>query len=526
MTACPYCSEKINLEARICKHCQRSVLHSLVLTASLDERQKHILIRSWQSLEKAEFKHLPLSAYAQAKSQLDTIPVTLAWDLTAAQSKQIATALKDLPVESRLQGGFPSNFESADKPASPYFASAYAIAAVVCLGAGFYLWFHTKAPEQSPEIKIAEATDMPTLPIVSMPTPQQEGQQPSRQSEKIGSFGREQINRLLNATVFITDGAKLGSGFFVTSDGYILTNAHVAADMAEPRVILHDGREFAATHVKRDPRLDISLLKINIWGAQALNLGDANELYQGQSVITIGNPGGLSFTVTRGIVSYVGRELEGIPYIQTDAAINRGNSGGPMINEDGEVVGINTMTSVKDQGISFAIPINFVCAAAGVTNGLATEPASCLKFKNFQDPLREASFQNQNQASRSEPTANPYQEEADALKNELDKTTNDLMAEKDKLNAQKKALESQIASDELNGSLQERLNPQINEIQKSLLTLPKKEIEAKLRYANRFLDLLQRQRGDSRFASVQGQIDAQIAQLEGVKKQLQASLDP
>jgi serine protease Do len=155
----------------------------------------------------------------------------------------------------------------------------------------------------------------------------------------------------------------LGSGFIITSDGYILTNNHVVAGADEIKVKLADGREFKAEVKGLDEKLDLALIKINDGKEKlpAVSLGDSDTIEIGEWVMAIGNPFGLAETVTAGIVSAKGRVIGSGPYddfIQTDASINPGNSGGPLFNTDGLVVGINTAIVAGGQGIGFAIPIN------------------------------------------------------------------------------------------------------------------------------------------------------------------------
>ncbi len=154
----------------------------------------------------------------------------------------------------------------------------------------------------------------------------------------------------------------LGSGFLIDSTGFIVTNNHVIEDADQIKVILADDREFDAELVGRDPKTDLALIRIE--GAKnlkPLELGNSEKLKVGTWVVAIGSPFGLEQTVTAGIVSAKGRIIGSGPYddfIQTDASINPGNSGGPLLNMDGEVVGINTAIIASGQGIGFAIPIN------------------------------------------------------------------------------------------------------------------------------------------------------------------------
>jgi serine protease Do len=158
-----------------------------------------------------------------------------------------------------------------------------------------------------------------------------------------------------------------GSGVTVTSDGYILTNNHVVENADKIDVTLADGRKFKGTRVGTDPETDLALVKIDTSGLPTAVLGNSDELEQGDWVLAIGSPFGLQQTLTAGIVSATGRNIRGASqfdrYIQTDASINPGNSGGPLVNMQGEVVGINTLIfsqTGSNVGIGFAIPSNLV----------------------------------------------------------------------------------------------------------------------------------------------------------------------
>lgn len=156
----------------------------------------------------------------------------------------------------------------------------------------------------------------------------------------------------------------VGSGFFISSDGYILTNNHVVADSNGIFVTLTNGKEYKAKVIGTDPRTDIALIKIDAKDMPPLQIGDSNQLKKGQWVLAIGSPFGLDSTVTAGIVSAINRDTgDYLPFIQTDVAVNPGNSGGPLINLAGQVVGINSQIISQSggfMGISLAIPIDEV----------------------------------------------------------------------------------------------------------------------------------------------------------------------
>lgn len=171
----------------------------------------------------------------------------------------------------------------------------------------------------------------------------------------------------------------MGSGFIVDAGGVIITNNHVIANADQVRVRLQDGTEYLATEWKSDPRTDVAVVRIKPNGPlPVLKLGDSDQCEVGDWVLAVGSPFGLDFTVTQGIISAKGRGqgiLEREDFLQTDAAVNPGNSGGPLLNLDGEVVGINTAISSRsggNDGVAFAVPVNI---ARWVTQQLTTHGA-------------------------------------------------------------------------------------------------------------------------------------------------------
>jgi serine protease Do len=194
-------------------------------------------------------------------------------------------------------------------------------------------------------------------------------QQPPFDEEDVPEFFRRFFDVPGHPGFGQPDRQGLGSGFIIEPDGYIITNHHVVENADQIIVRLDDRREFKAELIGSDPQSDIALLKINATGLPALTLGKSATLKPGEWVVAIGSPFNFEQSVTAGIVSAKGRSTgaqQYVPFIQTDVAINRGNSGGPLLNLDGEVVGINSWilsSSGGYIGLSFSIPVETAMAA-------------------------------------------------------------------------------------------------------------------------------------------------------------------
>lgn len=189
-----------------------------------------------------------------------------------------------------------------------------------------------------------------------------------------------------------------GSGFIVAADGLILTNAHVVKDATQVTVLLADRREFTAQVLGSDAATDIAVLRIPVQGLQPVRLGDAAQLQVGDPVLAIGAPYGLAQTATAGIVSATGRSLPGdgaVPFIQTDAAVNPGNSGGPLFDAAGNVVGINAQIYSRTggfQGVSFAIPVDVAMRVSQqiVATGRAQHARLGVTVQDLTQPLADS----------------------------------------------------------------------------------------------------------------------------------------
>ncbi|MEA5516227.1 HhoA/HhoB/HtrA family serine endopeptidase [Nodularia sp. UHCC 0506] len=190
----------------------------------------------------------------------------------------------------------------------------------------------------------------------------------------------------------------LGSGFITTTNGLIFTNAHVVADADKVTVLLKDGRSFQGEVVGADSVTDVAVVKIEAAELPVVKLGNSDNLMPGEPAIAIGNPLGLDNSVTQGIISATQRSVaalgvpaERVDFIQTDAAINPGNSGGPLLNAQGEVIGMNTAIIEGAQGLGFAIPINTAQRIAEqlIEKGRVDHPYIGIQMAQLSPELRE-----------------------------------------------------------------------------------------------------------------------------------------
>ena len=215
-----------------------------------------------------------------------------------------------------------------------------------------------------------------------------------RTPDSVAGIAARVLPSVVSIETMSKDGGGSGSGFVIDPNGYLLTNNHVVADALTIKVILNDGREFAAKILGRDESYDLAVLKIKVTGLKALQFGDSDKVQVGDSVIAFGSPLGLSGTVTQGIISAKDRPVTAgddnsstsfISALQTDAAINPGNSGGPLVDATGAVIGVNSAiaslgSSLGSQtgsiGLGFAIPINQARKTADqlIRDGKATYP--------------------------------------------------------------------------------------------------------------------------------------------------------
>lgn len=237
------------------------------------------------------------------------------------------------------------------------------------------------------------------ISVLSTTTPAASGGFPGIDPEQIPEQFRRFFEQLpQNPTPQERRGSGFGSGFIISDDGYVITNAHVVDNADEIRVGLQNRREYDAELIGSDPATDIALLKLDAEGLPVVRIGNSEDLRVGEWVLAIGSPFGFEHTATQGIVSALSRSLPDdtyVPFIQTDVAVNPGNSGGPLFNTEGEVIGVNSQIYSRSggyQGLSFSIPINVAMTIADQLKekGFATRGWLGVSIQNVDQALAES----------------------------------------------------------------------------------------------------------------------------------------
>ncbi|TVQ79077.1 MAG: hypothetical protein EA369_05765 [Bradymonadales bacterium] len=522
--ACPRCGERLRREARQCRHCLENVSLEAWLKRPLSDREAYAFFRGWQNLHYENAEKVNWSDYSSAKRELSSPPKrALVSELSLAQFEDFESRFSDYPIEKRAKIVSSPELEPKTSKPSQVYRVLVGVAAVSLIIVSALVWSE-RLSEEAPRTELSQSSGQDfEFRFDLQPEAETKTREPVHHQEPslIPSpvDPQVQIERALNSTVFIRDAGGLGSGFFISADGHLLTNYHVIEKMESPRVILRDGREFRGEVLARDQSRDLALLKVPAHGLSYLRMGDAHRLYPGESVLTIGNPAGLSFTLTKGVVSFVGRPIGSVLYIQTDSAINPGNSGGPMINQNFEVVGVNTLTARVEKGISFSVPINY--AYHGIASGLGDYPKDAPPFQNAPNSGRSIASNDPRAPGSSSDI--PYERELFQLQNQAEQRIQELKRRARGLTSQAVQLHQDLQKSRILHERQ-RLQSQLKETETEIERISREVTQERIRFIRRVVAVLQRQLGDSNLIAYRQEIQSRIQELEQQRRTLEMNL--
>jgi serine protease Do len=361
---CASCAELIAVDARLCPYCGRSALVDLRLPGPVtDGRVRYQAARALAGLG-GNFPPVVKSQRAMEEAQ-----PRLARALTRSQAHRAHALLAPLGLESYVQ---PAPFDAG---AGLMNRAAVTVGVVLALCLAGWAALRSRAPVPAATPPAATAGAVPGAVVVPAGAPEPR------------ELSRNELARLaLASTASLRCGNSIGAGFFV-AEGLLLTNAHVLCRQGTLRVVLADGRETSGVPLRTDEELDLALVSAGGLGVPALALGDAAALTVGDKVLMAGSPVGMDFTVHEGMVSAVGRVVLGTSYIQLDAKVNPGNSGGPVLDARGRAVGIVSLKRTDAEGIALALPINY--AYAGSNPFVAAPAARSTAFDSMIAKARE-----------------------------------------------------------------------------------------------------------------------------------------
>jgi len=345
--SCPFCGEKILKSAKICRFCKHNV--------SVDIFIEHIpagtnLGEVARLIHEKGPKHL-FQGFGHLRKKLSE--GLFVSDAKPEDAEKISHLFDQFAITS-IEKNHTGNKSSSFLPLN----SILLLLGVI--GVGSLLFFFLYQPEQSGFSSSPTLIEATPGSVIGEPTSEPENQPTFSPPSPSAAQTHANIESLLISTATISTGSGSGSAFFVTREGHLISNQHVTKNEKEVDVLTFDKKRYRGKVIRSLDFYDLSLIKIENNNYPPLRLGDATKLHQGDTVWTIGAPHGLEFSVTKGIVSYVGRNVNGKAFVQSDADINPGNSGGPMINDNGEVIGINNFIIKQTAGLNFAIPVNYL----------------------------------------------------------------------------------------------------------------------------------------------------------------------
>lgn len=538
---CPYCNAEIPCETTRCSHCNNELVYHLQVTSVATPKALHHFILTI-------LRHDPqqrFSNYSEAKHELSALPKTFEiaasfYDANRIKESIQVEGVEMSPILQKPKTERLNKPPSTPKEAMPFgkrllrVAAATFLFALLTTGVLFVMKEKVLDPALNRYHLMIQESLKSSL-ARTQETRTADAQKPAEssvpRSEPVGG-AKENAIRMLSATVFITDGFKLGSGFFVSSDGYILTNRHVVDNMSKISVTTYDHVNYTADLVTTADKLDLALLKISGQHHTLLPMGDATRLTVGDTVYIVGNPRGLSFSMSKGIVSSAGRSINGLVYIQSDASINPGNSGGPMINSNSEIVGINTLIvsqSGGSEGLGFTLPINYAYQDSDSIAANVIEKPPSFERIDFSQPQQLAINAPDNldlpyRQKKNLPHGTDEAEQAQLLLQELKRLDEEGIRKQSELQNEYTRHNEEIEQlqGRLNGSVvineQETISQEISRVKEKIRLNHIKRLDVALHLIRNKLNILERLNGLSLPTSDQQQLELLRSKLNDDKR--------
>jgi serine protease Do len=383
--ACPRCAEPTSLAARVCPFCRGPLLVDVVAERIPDAGRRYRFARDIAKLGP------PFLSFARAQELLKVSGGILAEGVTRQTALQALAAARENGATARVQVSEPGDPAIAEAPWKPPATSRLRerlLFGIPLAVTGALLWLALGRPSPSPPHSPAKPSPSPA--IAEIPT--------ARALPPARSSPREIAAKAIDSTATVRCESSSGSGFFVAPD-LLVTNDHVLCPSAGSiEISLHDGRTLPGTAESRDNWLDLALVRVPGAAARPLSLGDGVAVAAGESCLMIGTPIGMDFTVTQAIVSRARRNVFGIAYIQFDANVNPGNSGGPLLDSQGRAIGVVSMMIADSRGLGLALPVNYLYE---ISSSGVPLPIPAPDFAGWRLLLREVHEQDDREAAQA-----------------------------------------------------------------------------------------------------------------------------
>jgi S1-C subfamily serine protease len=418
---CPDCGETISTMGVICRFCGKNVSYALAWKTTLPTHLRGDFVKK----ALPQLRSPIFTTYGSLRKAIDHASL-IAKDVPHHDAIVLQTCAKQMGAEIIKKPMSQAKMTRGLRRWVPVVVSIFSVA----LGWSVYQYERQTKEKSSIQEAVNPPSNTPPNGGLSNATPQP-GQVVS--TPTLNEDGASILQRVLQSTATVMGQNTSGSAFFAGRPGYLVTNHHVASGMGQKITVqTYDDVKHEARIIAEDPLRDLTLLQIDSTAYQPVQLGDATQMRPGDTVFTIGAPSGLSFTVTKGIVSFVGRVIKGQAYIQADVAINPGNSGGPMINDRGEVIGINNFILQQTEGLNFAIASNYLFMGpnAFLKNIMATQVANAvmrtwLDQEQPESLLTSGSMKRPPQLSKKHQRAKALQAEIRGLVNKINQLSDD-----------------------------------------------------------------------------------------------------